>query len=46
MEEQEIKVLQNRFMRQKIHGVLTRKWNRQHEHERDKPQYKKERRWK
>ena len=46
MNEQEVRVLQDNFVKRKIHGALTRKWNRQHEHERDKPQYKKERRWK
>ena len=46
MNKQEIQILQNRFMKRKIHGVLTRKWDKHHEHERDKPQYKKERRWK
>ena len=44
MKEQEILILQNRFMKRKIHGVLIRKWNKQHE--KDKPKYKKERRWK
>ena len=44
MNKQEIQILQNRFIKQKIHGVLIRKWGKQHE--RDKPQYKKEKRWK
>ena len=44
MNKQEIQILQDKFVKRKIHGVLIRKWGKQHE--RDKPQYKKERRWK
>ena len=43
MNEKDLRYLQDKFMKRKIHGVLTRKWDRQYG---NKIQYKKERRWK
>lgn len=44
MNTSEIQTLQNRHLKRKIHGVLSRKWDR--EARKEVIQYKKEKRWK
>lgn len=44
MNTSEIQILQNKHLKRKIHGVLSRKWDR--EARKEVIQYKKEKKWK